>query len=158
MNIKYTIKPLQRKLKMLERKTGECAYESTVMALEHIHRKAMENLNENLQWGHSSDEAMRIEQSKDIIVEKIGKITRGRLVYNSPHAELIEYGGFVNYTRPPGTTPMPIGKNQGYPKEDLYYTYSLNHFVQGKYFLTRAFMSEKDSVMSIYNDIYHSLD
>jgi len=140
-------RPLERRLQSLIRYIGPYTEIATREALEHIHQKAMQNLNTNLKWGHSvvnPDDS--IENSMSINVEINGTDVVGSLVYKSPHARLQEYGGtYVAYAKEDGK--MSIGKEQG---DIVAYKDTLVGVIQGKFFLTSAFATEGDSVRAIY--------
>jgi len=93
-----------------------------------IHEQAMENLNENIRWGHSVM-GDGIEQSMQMIDSGRDSI---ELVYTSPHAFIVEYGGIGEVIREQGV--FPIGASQGNvmgfsPRFKLQ---------QGKHYLERA--------------------
>ena len=150
---------LEKKLRKLQYGISPCAIEASVEAMEHIHQKAMENLNSNLIWGHGVQwgaEETSIENSKVIETWSEGNRIKGSLSYTSPHAKLMEYGGFYIYNRDPELGPMPIGRQQGHTPPD-YYSYSIEGNIQGKFFLTQAFMSEVSAVHSIYEKYMNNL-
>ncbi len=152
---------LKRKLKKLECGIESYAIEATAEALQHIHLKAMENLNSNLIWGHGVQygaEEQSIEDSKVIETWSEGKRIKGSLTYTSPHAKLMEYGGFYIYNRDPALGPMPIGAQEGHTE---YFGYKILGNIQGKFYLTQAMISERDAVLNIYerykNNLINSL-
>jgi len=157
-------RPLERKLNKLKYGIGPMAINATADALEHIHLKAMENLDSDLIWGHGvrlGAEEESIRNTKVIETFGEGSHVGGTLTYTSPHAKLIEYGGSYVYSRDPKLGPMPIGAQEGHTPPD-YFGYNINANFQGKYFLTRAMTSEIDAVHSIYvrykNNLVNSLD
>jgi len=145
IDIQVDIRPLIRRLHLLTYNIEKNIPEATMEALEHIHFKAMENLyTTNLQWGSGygfGPEEESIRQTVKIDPKE------GSLTYTSKHARLIEYGGTYSYNRPKELGPMPIGKQEGHIEG---YGYNIIGNIQGKYFLTRAFMSEGNAVRNIY--------
>jgi hypothetical protein len=149
LSVEVDDKELVRRMKSLLQNIGPNTEIATREALEHIHQKAMENLyGSNLKWGSSTEnEEESIRQTVDIKVEPVRDGFIGSLSYTSPHAKLQEYGGTYIYNRYPELGPMPIGKQEGHVEG---FGYNILGIIQGKYFLTRAFMSEGDTVRSIY--------
>ena len=147
INVEVNIDPLVRKLHMITDKVGYMIPEATREALNHIHQKAMENLNSNLIWGHGVIPPIaEMEQIANSV--EINPVT-GTLTYTSPHARLLEYGGPVVYQRPHEMGPMPIGQREGHTEG---FGYNIFTIVQGKYFLTQAFITEREVVKRIYEN------
>jgi hypothetical protein len=142
---------LEKDLNVFVSKLNPMAITAVAEALEHIHLKAMENLNYDLEWGHGvrlGAEEQSIENTKVIETSIEGNGIKGSLTYTSPHAQLIEYGGSYVYHRNPELGPMPIGAQEGHLPPD-YFGYNINANFQGKFFLTNAFISEEEVVREI---------
>ena len=95
---------------------------ATKESAEFLHTLAMEKLQSSLgtgfsntKWGHSKQKS--IENSKYITGPKIeGDIISTTLLYNSPHAAVVEYGGLSSSPIPAsayGHKAWPIGASQG---------------------------------------------
>lgn len=140
---------LIRHLRRLQRQIGPNTREATLEVLEHINEKAMENLDNNLDWGHSEEHpGERIENTREIKAERIGKDYLGSLTYHSKHAVLQEVGGYYIHERDPSEGIMPIGKEQG---NIVAVGYRIEGDIRGKYYLMQALMSESENVHRIYD-------
>ena len=140
-------KNLTRMINRWQKKLGPLAEEFTKEILEDIHKRAMRNLDNSVNvnyWGHSKNVDERIENTK--VIESLGGGTaywKYRLTYTSPHAWIVEHGGYgrisvgPNGKTPNGANAFPIGKQQGFTGKNIIYRKSFK-LQEGYHYLERA--------------------
>lgn len=129
-------KDLEKKFGILQARLPGVMKNIVQEGLEFIDKKAMENLNDDIIWGHNLNPDKRIANSKVIEIPVITSTrVEGTLSYTAPHSRLIEYGGLVATTIEKDTGAWPIGKSQfGVP---IAFSPTF-HLQQGKFFLLRG--------------------
>jgi hypothetical protein len=162
MGISYTInvevdtKQFQKKLDKFQKGLQGVMKKTVQESIDLIDQNAMNNLNMSLKWGHGLDTANSIANSKVVEYPEITPTrVRGTLSYTSPHASLVEYGGF-------GTVyatdkPFPIGASEG-----MFQGFSEKfQLQQGKFYLTTATVQSLPGIYDIANkniqDLINSL-
>ena len=120
---------------------------------EQIHKRAMQNLENSMagtMWGHSADASQRIANTVRFEPTKDGV----EVIYDSPHADIVEFG-WHNPGTPKYVTggPFAIGGQQGGP-----ITLSTGFEVQAGYFyLTKAKMEMEAELPKQMKGLFRSI-
>ena len=112
VSTKFGNKNLVGQIRKMQIKLGTDAENFTTDILNEINKRAMEYLDSLVRWGHSEDQNQRIKNTF-VIEDYEGDVTywRHRAKYTSPHAWIVEHGGYGMIHMK--NTPMPVGKQQG---------------------------------------------
>lgn len=137
ISVEIDTSQLEKKLAKLERILPNAMERSVWDIMDFIQNQANRNIDQDLKWGHSFNQAEQIRNCwKKEITERTAHTVKGTLSNNSPHARIVEYGGVVKTTieREPGLTPFPIGLQQG----NIVAFADKFELQEGKYYLTKA--------------------
>lgn len=138
---------LEKKLGILKTRLPGVMKNIVQEGLEFIHTKSMENLNQDITWGHNLNPDLRIANSKLIEIPVVTPTrVEGSLTYTSPHARIVEYGGIVSTTITKEDGAFPIGKSQYGVPVAFSPTF---HLQEGKYFLLRGTFENLDGIYDI---------
>jgi len=147
ITVSVDTKQLEKKFGKLQARLQGVMKNIVSEGLEFIDMKAMENLNNDIIWGHNLDPDKRIANSKVIEIPVITPTRiEGSLTYTSPHARIVEYGGIISTTITKEDGAFPIGKSQYGVPVAFSPTF---HLQEGKHFLLRGVFENLDGVYDI---------
>ena len=147
ITIEIDTSQLEKKFSILQAKLPGVMKNVVQEGLEFIHTKSMENLNQDITWGHNLDPDLRIANSKVIEIPVVTPTrVEGSLTYTSPHASIVEYGGIVSTTITKEDGAFPIGKSQYGVPVAFSPTF---HLQEGKHFLLRGAFENLDGIYDI---------
>jgi hypothetical protein len=147
ISVEVDTKQLEKKFGKLQARLPGVMKNIVSEGLEFINNKAMENLNNDIIWGHNLDPDLRIANSKVIEIPIVTPTkVLGSLSYTSEHALITEIGGLVATTITKDTGSWPIGQSQYGSPVAFSPTF---HLQEGKWFLSRAVWGNLDGIYDI---------